>query len=529
MIFGGKMKKSRIMIALLVLALLLPLRGGTGYAQDTFGPSAPLGTGFTYQGQISRDGQLIDSACDIRLRLYDAETAGGQVGADITRSGVGVSKGLFTLAGLDFGSSAFNGEARWLEVAVRCSGEAGVITLSPRQALSAAPYAIYALKTAPHDHWGQAWSGTGTGLTLQGGSTALDGRGTQRGLFGQASNQNGYGVYGAASSLTGAAVGVYGVTNSTSGYGVDGYANAASGGTIGVRGRADSPNGYGVYGLANSTTGANFGVYGRTLSNGGYGLYGLASSPTGITYGVYGEASSINGRGVFGRASTSSGGSMGVFGQADSTSGQGVFGYASASSGFTEGVIGRSDSTSGKGVTGYAWATSGATIGVHGAASSPSGYGVYGVAANINSWGVFAAGKLGATGTKSAVVETQDYGWRLLYSIESPKVLFEDLGTAELQDGLAVVTFDPIFAQTANLSGPYQVFLTPGGDCGLYVAEKTPTSFTVRALGGATCSIPFDYRVSAPRLGYEQTRLESAPNPMAQMSPAALEISETAP
>jgi hypothetical protein len=73
-----------------------------------------------------------------------------------------------------------------------------------------------------------------------------------------------------------------------------------------------------------------------------------------------------------------------------------------------------------------------------------------------------------------------------------------------------VVSIDPVFAQTVNLDEPYQVFLTPRGDCGLYVAEASATGFTVRALGGQACSIAFDYRLIAKRLGYEGVRLAPA-------------------
>ncbi len=54
----------------------------------------------------------------------------------------------------------------------------------------------------------------------------------------------------------------------------------------------------------------------------------------------------------------------------------------------------------------------------------------------------------------------------------------------------------------------YHVFLTPLGDCPLFVAEKTSTSFLVKALDGRTCSTPFDYRIVAKPVGYENVRLE---------------------
>jgi hypothetical protein len=120
------------------------------------------------------------------------------------------------------------------------------------------------------------------------------------------------------------------------------------------------------------------------------------------------------------------------------------------------------------------------------------------------------SGNMTAIGTKSATVSTQDYGQRQLYAVESPEVWFEDFGAAQLVNGQATVSLEPMFAQTVNLSETYHVFLTPLGDCPLYVAEKTVQSFTVQAMGGRACSIAFDYRIVARRLGYERVRLEVA-------------------
>jgi hypothetical protein len=130
------------------------------------------------------------------------------------------------------------------------------------------------------------------------------------------------------------------------------------------------------------------------------------------------------------------------------------------------------------------------------------------------------SGNTVASGTKSASVETADYGQRLVYAVESPEVWFEDFGSAKLVNGTATVKFESIFADTVNLNEDYRVFLTPLGDCALYVAEKTPASFTVKAMGGLTCSIAFDYRIVAKRLGYEQTRLE----PDSSLNSRSLEV-----
>ena len=120
------------------------------------------------------------------------------------------------------------------------------------------------------------------------------------------------------------------------------------------------------------------------------------------------------------------------------------------------------------------------------------------------------SGDMTAIGTKSAAVTTSDYGTRKLYAIESPQNWFEDFGSAQLVDGAVTVAIEPVFAQTVNLSDEYHVFLTPLGDCLLYVSEKTSQGFTVKAMGGGTCSIAFDYCIVAKRLGYESLRLEPA-------------------
>lgn len=185
-----------------------------------------------------------------------------------------------------------------------------------------------------------------------------------------------------------------------------------------------------------------------------------------------------------------------------STSGNGVEGYTSLDSKY--GVYGKNNNTTttGVGVLGYALAPNG--TGVYG---EGAGYGVYSQGNMRVTGNTHVDGDLSASGAKSAVVQTQDYGQRRLYAMESPGLWFEDFGNAQLADGQVVVPFEPIFAQTVNLAEPYHVFLTPLGDCPLYVVEKTPTSFTVRAMEGKTCAIAFDYRIVAKRLGYEQVRL----------------------
>lgn len=101
----------------------------------------PLGTDFTYQGRLRASGMPAVANADFQFALFDAVVAGGQIGATLARDNVGVTDGLFTVS-LDFGAAAFNGEARWIEIQVRSpAGTGGFTTLTPRQPLTATPYA----------------------------------------------------------------------------------------------------------------------------------------------------------------------------------------------------------------------------------------------------------------------------------------------------------------------------------------------------------------------------------------------------
>jgi hypothetical protein len=350
------------------------------------------------------------------------------------------------------------------------------------------------------------------------------------GVHGRSDSNWGSGLVGQALSTYGFTYGVEGRSESTDGCGVHGYVPRSTGFTMGVRGDSDSSGGVGVFGHARASTGATFGVWGESDSTNGRGVYGFAYAHSGVNYGVYGQSDSTDGSGVYGEAAATSGTNYGVYGRSESPSGYGLFGEASATSGNGQGVHALSASPSGVGVYGLAWATTGSNVGVIGQSSSASGTGVYGVASattgtnfgvygqsySSSGYGVFYQGGLAGTGTKSAIVETEAYGWRSLYAVESPQNWFEDFGRATLAGGEAMVSIEPVFAQTVNLGKDYHVFLTPlGSGCTLYVVDMSSTSFTVRANEGTDCDVAFDYRIIAPRLDYEDLRLKEAENPEA--------------
>jgi len=105
-----------------------------------------LGTSFTYQGQLQRDGVPATGNYEIEFKLYDALDGGNPVGnPDTVLARPPVSQGLFTVE-LNFGADVFTGYERYLQIGVRPSDSQEPFTiLSPRQRLLPAPYAHYAL------------------------------------------------------------------------------------------------------------------------------------------------------------------------------------------------------------------------------------------------------------------------------------------------------------------------------------------------------------------------------------------------
>lgn len=102
-----------------------------------------VGSGITYQGQLTRGGSPVNGVtCDFQFGLYDDPSESSQIGTTQTASAL-VTNGSFTINNLDFGSLAFNGYARWLDIQVRCPSGTGPYTaLTPRQPLSPVPYAL---------------------------------------------------------------------------------------------------------------------------------------------------------------------------------------------------------------------------------------------------------------------------------------------------------------------------------------------------------------------------------------------------
>jgi hypothetical protein len=199
----------------------------------------PLGSGFTYQGELKQAGQPMNSSTNLVFALHDAPSGGNLLGSQ-TLNGVAVTKGRFTVelntAG-QFGTNAFNGHERWLDITVNGT------PLTPRQELTAAPYALFS--AAP-------WATAGADISYTAGKVSI-GTPSPSGPFyvqGAATASQGA-IYGLQSSGSTSGAGVYGVStssfgvygNTTSSTGVAGFSNNANG----VEGQSGNASAYGAY------------------------------------------------------------------------------------------------------------------------------------------------------------------------------------------------------------------------------------------------------------------------------------------
>ena len=98
------MKKGQTTRTGCALAILLTA-GAIASAQT------PLGSEFSYQGDLKLLGQPVNDTADFEFTLWDADTAGSMIGSMFPVNNVSVVDGLFTVE-IDFGVLAFNGEKR---------------------------------------------------------------------------------------------------------------------------------------------------------------------------------------------------------------------------------------------------------------------------------------------------------------------------------------------------------------------------------------------------------------------------------
>jgi hypothetical protein len=505
----------------------------------------PLGSAFTYQGQLQDAGAPANGNYDFEFVLFASEVGGTAIDT-VTSSNLAVDRGLVN-APLDFTDVPFDGQALWVEVHVRHAGSGVYTTLSPRQPLAAAPYALYALSGNPGPQGPAGPAGPSGPAGPQGPAGAQGPAGPQgpQGVPGLvalpysgndasttslavantnasgtalagSSSGNGWGVVGTSAG----GVGVLG-TISSGGYhfGVLGLAGA---GGSGVKGESNgSPSSAGVEGASDSGTGvlgtvsgsssgvwgaagaAGVGVRGQSFGNvNSRGVYGVSDAGLGVfgvsasNDGVHGESSSLtgvaglsqSGTGVYGRTSAPVNGIWGVA----ATGGNGVYGesYGDINS---YGVLGISDV--GSGVVGLA--TTGTAsrvgIGVHGIGSASLGYGVMGEGLVA----VFSNGNFLATGNKNFVEpHPTDPSKEIRYvTLEGREANTFFRGTSHLVGGRATINVPDDFGMVTDAEG-LTVQLTPIGEpAGLYCLSRSLSEIEI----AGTVDVEFDYQVMGVR------------------------------
>ncbi|HSE12515.1 MAG TPA: hypothetical protein VLB69_07765 [Rudaea sp.] len=453
----------------------------------------PLGAGITYQGQLTDGGMPANGSYDFQFALYTSADGTGPVDA-IEVADLAVSGGLVS-ATLDFTDVPYNGQALWVEVSVRAGNSTGAYTtLAPRQALNAAPYALFALNgnAGPPGPPGNDGAPGINGIDGAPGTNGIDGAPGAPGEQGPP----GFVTLPYSGTVAASAGPALAITNTGTNNGIAGFVNAAgNAGVIGFNGgsgygmSAISTSGNGLYARSN---GAGVAVYASSFT--GNSLYAVSGGASSAIYasantgnGIYAETNGLN-AGVYGyNYSTGSGvfglnnaGGPGVYG-ASNASGFGVY----ASSEGNDGVQGLSNGLYKAGVTG-----------VHGAGSA--GYGVYG--SSSTSWAILANGMFGATGAKSFVEpHPTDASKEIHYaSLEGREVGTYFRGSGHLVHGLAVIEVPDDFKIVTSAEG-LTVVATPMGELAMIACvSKSLDRIVIRG----SADVDFDYLVSGVRKAF---------------------------
>lgn len=122
----------------------------------------------------------------------------------------------------------------------------------------------------------------------------------------------------------------------------------------------------------------------------------------------------------------------------------------------------------------------------------------------MSSTGSIKGKTLTITGTKNRIVETEDYGNRLLYCYETPTPMFGDVGEGKIaEDGKCYIWIDSVFRQTIAESS-YQVFIQKYNDGECFISERKADYFVVEGTPG----LKFGWEIKAKQKSYDMRRLD---------------------
>ncbi|EJO5346376.1 phage tail protein [Clostridium botulinum] len=126
-------------------------------------------------------------------------------------------------------------------------------------------------------------------------------------------------------------------------------------------------------------------------------------------------------------------------------------------------------------------------------------------------------GDFSVTGKKNCIVQTKDYGERLINAYETLGYYFGDLGYGFVsEDGIAYIEIEDMVTQIMNTDIPYHVTYTEivpemitdeeiRQRSPLRLVKTTPTYFVLKGEPGAQ----FTWELKAKRIGYENVRADS--------------------
>ena len=123
-----------------LFAMLLAAAGHLCSNTALAGSSA---SAFTFQGRLTEAGAPMAGPVDLRITPFDQAADGVPLAPAVEFNALAPDGGVFSVA-VDFGAGVFDGAPVWLEVAVRGPTAFEFTVLSPRQAVSSAPYALLA-------------------------------------------------------------------------------------------------------------------------------------------------------------------------------------------------------------------------------------------------------------------------------------------------------------------------------------------------------------------------------------------------
>lgn len=283
----------------------------------------PMGSAFTYQGQLKTSGAPATGAFDLSFRLFDTSMGGSQIGSTVNIPSASVANGLFT-AKLDFGATGFEGSKRWLEISVKPAGTSVYTTLTPRQEITPTPYSITTEQLVlPFSQAASSSIGIGTSglfhIGQQGAGHAIAGQtsGPGAGIFGMNTNTTGSGGK-FLNSNPGSTDPVVYASNGGSGWGVEAHSHLGRAGSFEIANPANPHialfattigSGHAIQGYATGTGKGVGGYHNGTSGQAGYFRIGNEQNNSDALYvetisgGKAIAARSVDGPAVYARVS----------------------------------------------------------------------------------------------------------------------------------------------------------------------------------------------------------------------------------